>query len=116
MIILAISCYITQGVLFNLLFPWVISPLIVAWLWLKHEQSLKEEGSYAAVMGFVSGSSLVLIYCHVMWLSQESVKSVSLAAANMDFILSPLYAFALGTVGAIIGYSTRRLRRDSCHK
>lgn len=116
MITLAISCYIVQGEVINLLFPWVISPLVVAWLWLKHEHSLKDEGSFASVKGFIAGCSIALLYCHVMWLWQGSVKTTNLGANNMDFVITPLYAFALGGLGAFIGYSAGRLRDNSCHK
>lgn len=116
MIVLAAGCYITQGVLINLLFPWVISPLIVAWLWLKHEHSLGEDANYAAVKGFISGSSIALMYCHSLWLWKGSVNSVSLSAANMDFVITPLYAFVLGALGAVIGHSAARFRHKLSHK
>ncbi|ALS98806.1 hypothetical protein [Lacimicrobium alkaliphilum] len=116
MIVLAAGCYITQGVLINLLFPWVISPLIVAWLWLKHEHTLGEDANYAGVNGFIAGCSIALLYCHSMWLWQGSVKAVNLSSTNMDFVITPLYAFALGTLGAVIGYSAGRFKGNSCHK
>lgn len=116
MIVLATGCYIIQGVLINLLFPWVISPLIVAWLWLKHEHTLGEDANYAVVNGFIAGCSIALMYCHTLWLWKGSVNSVSQSSANMDFVITPLYAFALGALGAFIGYSAVRFRNKFCHK
>lgn len=116
MIVLAAGCYITQGVLVNLLFPWVISPLIVAWLWLKHEKSLSEDANYAGVNGFIAGCSIALVYCHSLWLWKQSVNSTSLPSSNMDFVLTPLYAFALGALGAFVGHSAVRFRNKFCHK
>lgn len=110
MLVTAIACYLIQGVVFNLLFPWVISPLIVAWLWLNYLSSHGFPGARSALAGFILLSCLSLLLYHIAYLFNAGVNQSMLFQGAQVFVVAPLYAFAFGLVGALTGYIVSRLR------
>ncbi|MBT1063227.1 hypothetical protein KJY73_06555 [Bowmanella sp. Y26] len=109
--LVAAGCFVIEGVLINLLFPWVISPLIVAFLWLKYLRAHGFPGATAAANGFLFGASLCLLYVHIDWLLSGSVNPSISGTLAQVFVLAPLQAFVVGGLVSLLSYFASRIRR-----
>ncbi len=110
MLLVAVSCYLIQGVIINLLFPWVISPLLVVFLWLKYLRAHGHPGAGAAAHGFLFGASLTLLYIHIDWYLSGAVNRSASHLMSDVFVLAPLQAFSVGALVALLAYFTSRIR------
>lgn len=110
-VLVAICCFIVQGVLVNLLFPWVISPLVLAFAWLKYLRAHGFPGAYAAANGFLFGASISLLYVHIDWFLVAGVNPSISGTLPQVFVLAPLQAFVIGGLVSMLSYFASRIRR-----
>ena len=106
-IALAIIMYIMEGVLFNPIFIWVASPLIIAFVLFKTHGSSGSVRGVNGAKGFLYPNSAILLLVHVAWyLDIDGTKTGSSTSA-LIFAVIPFYAFIIGGLGYLIGYKAR---------